>query len=388
MSSKSKSAFWNGFVFVLFFILPQVIVFTQSTYNPTNPFWLLYLIVVAAFMFIRRSYWDESMRNPYFFFLSICFGVLMSTLEGLPIGGVLSRITIAAVAFWGYAYFSHNRISPDVFIILLPLLYCFFYLTYFRYDVIYRLSVNGNLYGESSSNTIPIILNCVWLYYYIITITNKKIEVKRYHYWGLLLFSAINLFLIIIQGSRAGITVAAIDLLLVVSRMTKFSNQAFIILFVAMIIAFMYFAEDYLSSIMEVDKMQGWASLEDNNRGVAQVSFFAKMNLERFILGYPPNSVFGDNNRTFNAFLDFWANFGLLPLTVLVFFLLRRLFKWKHYSLSLLTFAPVLFYSLVESFWGGSFLDILIYILLFYSYDKDTSKTSFSFQTNTKGMVS
>jgi hypothetical protein len=360
MFSKGNQ-YSNGAIFALLFILPQVIVYTISTYNITNPFWFLYLFIVISISALRKRQWDRKMHYPQMLFLCICVGIFLSTLVGIPIGGVISRLTMASIAVMGYLYYSHNKMNPSVFILFIPALYLYFYALYFRYDDAYREFVDSDLFGKSSSNAIPIILNCVWLYYFIINEVNYS---KKWHYWVLMLFAIINLYLIIVQGSRAGIAVAAIDILLVLSKLTRFSNLFFLILLLGLVFAFGRYGY-LLSDIMDVNRMQGWRSLEENTRGTAQAAFFDNMTFESFLLGYSPNSAFGNETRTFNAFLDFWSKYGLFPTIILLFFFIKRFLKRKHYRLSLICFTPLLFYSLVESIWGGAFWDILIYILLF-----------------------
>lgn len=233
------------------------------------------------------------------------------------------------------------------------------------FDEFTRKILSGDLFGTSSSNTIAISLNIILFFYFIL-----KRSYKESNYKVVTFIAIINLVLIIIQGSRAGIVVAFILLLLCLSELFNFKKVYFpLILFSIISLVVINNNYDKLLEIMELDRMQGLKSIEEDVRGVAQRSFFYNLNFANFFLGYPSGTEFTfEITRTFNAFIDFWNRFGFIPFLSLIIFLLRRIFNYKRFDLSLLFFTPLIIYSLVESLWGGNSWDILIYFLLFYSY--------------------
>lgn len=370
MPSKN-SAYTNGIVFAFFFSIPQVVSFVCMPFSVFSPIWGLYMMGVLALGISQNSIYNrKEMRLPLSMLALFIVGSCLSLLAGVQLGGVANKLAIVLVAFIGFAFISHHKIDPRIFNIIIPVLYIFFYFVYFRYDEFYRNSVNGDLFGHSSSNTISMTLTIIWYLYYVIS----KAE-KRNNNVMLLLFSLVNIAFIVIQGSRAGIVVAAIEILLGISNMTKKKMRSFVflLLLVLGVIGFYRFGY-FLEDIMDVNQMQGMESYEENTRFFAQAAFFSQMNAKHFLFGFPPDNEFGDLNRTFNAFLDLWSRFGILPLAGIFVLMIRRIIKRKYFVLSLLDFFPWLFYSLVESLWGGTLWDISFYIVLFYSYDETISK--------------
>lgn len=367
-SSSKRNNYRNGVIFALLFVLPQIVAFTWKPFDFLNPFWAVYLLFVFLIGVTHRDILGgKNMQLPSVLFFMVCIGSFLTFLIGVPIGGVIRKLLIAVVAFFGFAFLSHRRIDPRFFNFIFPLLYLFFYLVYFRYNEAYRISVNGDLFGHSSSNTISMALTNVWFFYYIIS----KAE-HRNNNFPLLVFSIINFILIIIQGSRAGFAVCAMEILLVLSNMlnrTKIGGGAFLLLLAIGVYAF-YRYGSYFEDIVEVGGMQGMESYEANVRSFSVAAFFSQMNTEHFIFGYPPDSMFEDLSRTFNAFLDLWSTFGILPMAAILVFGILRIIKRKHFALPLVVFIPWFFYSMVESLWGGTLWDIYIYIVLFYSYDE------------------
>lgn len=365
---SKRNNYRNGVIFALLFVLPQIVAFTWKTFDFLNPLWALYLLLVILIGVTHRDVMGKkNMQLPLVLFLVVCMGAILTIVIGAPIGGIIRKLLLAMVAFVGFTFLSHRRIDPSFFNIIFPLLYLFFYFVYYRYDEAYRFSVNGDLFGGSSSNTISIALTNVWFFYYIVS----KAE-QRNNNVPLLVFSIINFSLIIIQGSRAGIVVGAMEILLALSNMlkwTRFRGGAFLVLMAIGVYAF-YRYGFYLEGIVDVGGMQGMESYEANVRSFSQAAFFSQMNVDHFIFGYPPNSMFEDLTRTFNAFLDMWSRFGILPIAAIFVFGLRRIIKMKHFTLPLVVFLPWFFYSMVESLWGGSLWDIYMYIVLFYSYDE------------------
>lgn len=363
-SYPSKIAYHNGIKFAFLFVLPQVISFIWVPYNILNPFWLVYFLFITCFA-IRHydNLRKRDMRLPLVLFAVICIGSVLTMFVGIPIGGVILKISIAFIGFVGYGYLSHNKIDPRFFNYVFPLLYIFFFIVYFRYDAFHRQSLDGDLFGHSSSNTISMVLTNVWFFYYIIS----KVE-KRNNNLPLFFFSVINLFLIVVQGSRGGIVVATIEFMLLLSSSMPHNNTILFIIFMGLGIILFGKYGFYLEDIIEVEGMQGVDSFEDNTRSLAQAAFFSKMNTTFFIFGFPPNAEFGFETRTFNAFLDFWSRFGIFPFLLVIVLSLRRVLCCRSFVVSLFDFVPWFFYSLVESLWGGSLWDILLYIFLFYSY--------------------
>lgn len=364
MFLKNKSTY-SGFIFIFFFVLQQIISFVSVSYNFVSIYWLT-ITAIVFIIGINLPLISKKYLEPFIFMLVCFFGALLTLINGNSFGDVLTKSVYSLFAFIGFVYLSEKRLDLRLFDILLISLFVFFYFTFFSLDIIAGDTLYDNLFGHSSSNTIAISLNIVLFVYYILSKSyheNNKIR--------LLLFSIINLILIVIQNSRAGIIISFILLVLIVSDFFNKKSKRFYISFllVSLIASFMvYIYLDQLSDIIDIENMQGTKSLEEDIRGTAQQAFFDKMDFNSFLLGYPNGYEFTFGmTRTFNAFLDFWNRFGIIPFLYFLYLFLRRIIYHKNFSISLLYFIPLFVYSLVESLWGGTLWDILIYVFLFYS---------------------
>ena len=363
MSLKNNNSI-SGIIFIFSFVLQQIIALLFMSYN----YYKLYsyvIVMVTILIGLKQPLLKKEYQYPFIFMLVCVIGSFMTLFNGSSLGSFIFKSLYAFIGYIGFVYISENRINLRLFNFLFIILYIFYYSSYFMFDEFTRKILNGDLFGTSSSNTIAISLNIILFFYFIL-----KRSYKESNYKVVTFIAIINLVLIIIQGSRAGIVVAFILLLLCLSELFNFKKVYFpLILFSIISLVVINNNYDKLLEIMELDRMQGLKSIEEDVRGVAQRSFFYNLNFANFFLGYPSGTEFTfETTRTFNAFIDFWNRFGFIPFLSLIIFLLRRIFNYKRFDLSLLFFTPLIIYSLVESLWGGNSWDILIYFLLFYSY--------------------
>lgn len=229
-----------------------------------------------------------------------------------------------------------------------------------------------NVYGHSSSNTVAIVLNFVVSTYYIL---NKYYNAKRTK--RILVFALINLVLIIIQQSRAGLLVASLLILfLLIDLSSDLKNNINFKIGLILLFFISYFVIVYIDTITlyltENNIIQTRAGYENEARTMAQNSFFSQMTLRNFFLGYETDTTFALQNRTFNAFLDLWAKYGILPLLSFLFFFCRRIIYRKEYTIPISCFIPILTYCFFESILFGTFWDFFIFVLLFLSKKQKT----------------
>lgn len=366
LTRQSKLYVFRGIAFVLLFVVQQIVAFIWIPFKLVSPYWILYVLLVGLII-IQNLRQIEKLRGAVLLFGATSVGSLLTLINGDPIGSYVVKILYSLIGLVGLYYISTRRINLIVFDVLIPVLYIFFYFSFFVLDSSTRQEINEYLFGHSSSNSIAISLNVVWIIYYVIARSYGPSTKRRM----LLLFSILNLLLIIAQGSRIGIVVAGINLVMIVSDVFKHKHLYFIVLLAGSVYLF-YRYGNLLESIIDIQGMQGFESFYADVRSRAQAEFFMKMTPTAAIFGYPESMVFAGVNRSFNAFLDFWRHYGLLPLAVLLFFMAKRIRRRKQYAVPLMAFTSLFVYSFFESLWGATLWDILIYLFLFYSYEDNT----------------
>lgn len=363
---QTKSYVFSGIAFVLLFVVQQIVAFTWIPFKLVSPYWILYVLIIGIIIAqnLKRL---EKFRGAVLLFGVTLIGSLLTFANGDPIGSYVVKVLYSLIGLVGLYYISTHKINLTVFDILIPVLYVFFYFSFFVFDISTRQDLNENLFGHSSSNTIAISLNVVWIIYYVIARSYGPSTKRRM----LLLFSILNLLLIMAQGSRIGIVVAVINLIIIVSDTFRLKYLYFIVLLVGSVYLF-YRYGDLLENIIDVQNMQGVESYYEDVRSRAQAEFFLKMTPTTALVGYPETVEFAGVNRAFNAFLDFWRHYGLLPFVVLLYFIAKRIRRRKQYTVPLMAFTSLFAYSFFESLWGATLWDILIYLFLFYSYEDNT----------------
>lgn len=364
LHEMKKSSFY-GFLFVAVFIAQQVIALVWGPFKLVSPYWIA--VTLVAFFIGFKLPIKKYLSTDAFRFAAICaICSILTILNGSTIGEVVVRIIYVAIAFFGFVMLNERRLDLIWIDFLLVILYVFYYNIYFSKDIGTRLMCDGDLFGHSSSNTIAITLNIIlWLYYLLARFFQEKKNIR------LIFFSVLNLVLIVIQGSRAGIIVALLLLLLIIVDAVDLKNRWSKLLLFSLVFggtAFLVFRfMPVLEEVVDVANMQGFGSYEENIRSEALSSFFRKMDFLHCLVGYNNNHEFVSGiTRTFNAFVDFWKTFGLLPMIFLLVGIIRRVKNRSTYMLSLLSITPILFYSFVESLWGGTLWDIIIFICIFW----------------------
>lgn len=363
--SSLKSSKLYGFMFVAIFVGQQILSFVWKPFTLVSPYWIL-IIMVTLVVGLRLPLKKYSSSEAFMFALICAICSIITFLNGTSLGEVIVKIFYIFAAFFGFVLLNEKRIELIWFDLLLLFLYVFFYNAYFSKDIVTRLSLDGVFFGHSSSNTIAISLNIVLWLYYVLSQAYGGGNSKK-----LLFFSIVNIALIIIQGSRAGIAVALLLILLIAftnfnvkSRWSKFLVYAFL---GGGTIFIIYRALPILENFVDITNMQGISSYEEDVRSLALSSFFMKLDFSSALIGYDNNYEFVSGiTRTFNAFFDFWKTFGLLPMFFLVACIVKRVVRRSEYQISLLCLMPIIAYSFVESLWGGTFWDVIIFVCLFW----------------------
>lgn len=376
-NTESVVIYWLlGFVFVALFVFQQVMSFIYKPFNLVTPYWI---IIVGAFFAVGASLKSKRIYNREAFTFALVCSILsiLTFLNGSSIGEILCRILYMLFAYWGLVFITNRHIKLGAFDLLLVVLYIIFYIMYFQYDLLTRKQMDPDLFGHSSSNTIAMSLNIV-TYIYLMISWVYKVKNK----FKLFLFSCINLFLIVIQGSRAGMLVAVLIILILifttVNIKSKYKYFLFIVSIIAAISIFVIKNKLLVEDFLYLNEISA-DSYEADVRSLALSAFFSKMDFTHFLVGYADDYLLYEGiNRSFNAFIDFWKVYGLIPFCFMIVLLFKRIIHYKDYTIPLFMLLPFAAYSLFESLWGGSFWDILLFMVLFYTHKDENNKKAIS----------
>lgn len=348
-----------SFIFVFLFILPNTLsIFLSDT--QTKIYFYMLLLCYGIYLCLHVK---EILTNLYLpiLFLTIVFVIfgtfnliLKSSTETFNIAGPI-------ITYLAYHYLQKNKIKSNMIDFLMVGLYIYYFITYYMTlpDLLIHPEFE-DFFGKASSNAIPITLNITLYAYLVINRFFDQANNKR-----ILSFATINLVLIVIQQSRAGIIIAFIILLLASYDYSK-KLAVGIVVVVGLII--FYFIIFHLQEIIEYMDIIGDVdpnSLRDDSRGDAQRQFFTSMDLKSAFFGYSKDANFGSLKYTYNVFLDIWNRYGVIPLIVLLSTFLYRIIFNKSYKFPLYFFVPFLIYSLVESQFFPNFWDVIVYLMLF-----------------------
>ena len=166
----------NSALFVLFFVLQQIIAFTYLPFNLITPYWI---VIVTFYILIGLSLRGGKHNKEETRFVLICASFsILTIVNGTTIGEVICKILYIIIGYWGLVFLKERRIKLVIFDFLLLALYVVFYRVYFQYDVNTRIMMDEDIFGHASSNTIAMTLNVVTYFYLLISYyynaNNKK----------------------------------------------------------------------------------------------------------------------------------------------------------------------------------------------------------------------
>lgn len=361
-----------SYIFVFLFVFQQAISFSIYRFQLVPSLYWTFFYILVLYFGLRHLSFSNYRKELTFLILLIISSLLGFYYSANTPGSILMRIIFPLIGFFGYKYIKeHKNLSAKPFNVFLLISYVFSYVTYISIlrSTGYDHSIDGDIYGVSSSNAIAISINMILFFYYIV---NKIYKSKCERY--ILLFSVFNFVLIYYQESRMGLIVAFIMIVLSlwdnlqVNRERKSrTNKTYYLILTSVIMAlsiFVFFKENatYLSDIGLTKQ-----DILESGRRDADYAFFNEMTIESFIFGYPDKYEFGGLFRLFNAFLNFWAKYGILGFVCLIHLVIQRIIHRKEYSLPLISFLPLFVYSFAEIVWGGTLWDSMIFIFLFYN---------------------
>ncbi|HHT97017.1 MAG TPA: hypothetical protein GXZ90_03885, partial [Clostridiales bacterium] len=281
------------------------------------------------------------------------------------------NLLIPIGTLFGYIYYKRTRINIKAYDVFFIVLYIYFYITYFALlpDLFFRPTFNEEVYVRASSNVVSQGLN-LYLLFYLIAIKGKDILLPR----RVIVYSTINLILIIIQGSRAGLIIGFIMFIIVLyyylkEKNTKLPKYYFAPIILLMLLVIIKVGIPYYNSFQDA---QISFRLSEDIRSVAQKTFLNNLDSSSLYFGYPSGYQFtpslisqGGLTYTYNVALDVWNRYSIFGLFVLLVILFNRILNQKTHKIPLYLIVPILIYSSVESLFLPSYWDVLLFIALF-----------------------
>lgn len=364
-SNKRSMSIMESVIFALMFVLPFPILCVAGQDRMISVQLALLAGYLALFVF-KFKYFQSIFRG-------YSFAIVFTYMAGVAFKyAAYGRFTYPAlmcpwVAFFGYYYIQDKRINIKVFDVLFILLYLFFILTYYMRLPSLFMRINfddGDWYGTSSSNAIPIILVNVLYIYEVIAYLQKENRRKQ-----LFVFSSINLVLIIMQQSRAGVALSLLFFLWNFYQIGKYSRSIIAriipILILIISVLWLFSNNSLINEYLDVAGDISGQNFNEEARGRAIRSFFGNMTTKEFLLGYPQGVDFDGSTYTFNVFLDHWNRYTIIGFVMLLGIFIIRIVNYKQYFFPLFFLLPFLLYGWVEPRYLPNYWDFFLYLLLF-----------------------
>lgn len=384
---SSKRHIILSLFYIYFFVLQEFWNYSVDALNIHKIYWIIILALLSIFSFSILSNKYHSYKLPYWYTAVLIIGALASVENGNSVGFCLLRALFPIISLANLVFITRNRINLRLFELLLIGIYIYYYFSYFLglQSVANKDLYDGDVFGTSSSNTIPICLNCILFLYFIL---NKYYSEKNQ--LRILLLSIFNLVLIVIQESRAGIIVGLLITVMILYDMYSYKKSFKKSYFIMAVIVIMFIGVwSYYTTIIDYFANIGLesGSMDDSVRKYAQLQFVHNMDIKTFFLGYGKGQLFEDLDRTFNSYLDLWNRYGFFSFCFFVLLFIRRFLLRKSFSIPFIYFTPIMVYALVETLFAGTMWDMFFIYMLFLS-GPDTP--SFLYRTSpsvSKGLI-
>lgn len=349
-------------IIISVFLITPIFLFISS--KQTIPY-IVYAYYAVNFGFFVLVIGDikRIAFTPCFFFCILL--ALLGVLKFLLYGSSLTLALTPLTALIGYSQLVKRTFSPTIFLWWLFFFYLYFALVYFfQLPSLFNRSefFEESTFEISSSNAIAISLNFI-LFFYMLCRRWLSIPPDRL----LLALCSFNLFLILVQGSRIGIFVAL--LLIVMCGISNYRGKLISVMAISAV--FCWSAASLVISMERQELFMVGATLfneyGNDSRGIIFSIFFENLTFERFFWGYEPGFVYHKHiDRTHNVMLSLWNTYGVFSVLVVIFLVFWRIFICRsNANMPRYFLFPVVAYGLVEQLFLPSYWDPFLLLLLF-----------------------
>lgn len=371
MKTKSYSILEsvNCILFLIFFVAPCVLHETLKSATLVSPIWLFVYAGISVLL-VAMKLWKGTPNSVLLYCIAVSVCAFLTIGNGTSIGMMLLKIIYVYIGFVGFMMIRNKKMSLWPFDIAMIGLYFFFYKVYYRLLLAGQLLNLDEAFETSSSNAISICLvTCLFIYFLLNKYYNKGRGIV------ITFFAIINLVLIFLQGSRGGLIVALSQVLLcfwdLLHKTTKKTKKLLIIAIGGSVVAIV---SSYWLLIMDsfnIDQfMHIFQSYDEEARAGLVKYAFSRMDSTKFLLGFSSSEKIDYDHRTYNAFIDYWLRYGLLPFLMLIFVTIRRVLLRKRFSIPLYYFIPLFLYTFAESYLTYGPWQYLLLVSLFLGEEK------------------
>jgi len=359
LNFKIKSTI-NSILLSVFFLAP----YTISGNIDYSQLYILYTVLCffyfALAIFLRKYLLKKEHERALFFTFFFIVCVTLNQILNNYIN--LFNVIMPLIAYLGYVYTIKYDMNVKVFILLMILTYIYFIILFFSLTPIellssYEVPDEYDNFINTSTNIIPcVLINTL----YAIDIINKVKNNGRYEKI-IVLFAIINVILILIQKSRAGIIVSIFYLLFKL----VYSNKNLFWIFIGFVGVIAYKFSSLI--IFYLDTTGGMTNYSEDARGINLALFFNNMNFESFIFGYGINLLkLGQEHLTMSMFISIWNYYGLFALLFLLLIIVKRFLITNKNMVPPIYLLPFIIYAFFETYFFPNFWDFSIYLVLFY----------------------
>jgi hypothetical protein len=236
----------------------------------------------------------------------------------------------------------------------------FFSLTPIELLSLYEVPDEDDNFKNTSTNIIPcVLINTLYAFDVINKVKNNGRNEKI-----IVSFAFINVLLILIQRSRAGIIVSIIYLLFKLFYSNK--NLFWIFLGFGGVIAIKF--SSLISLYLEATGgMTNYSDFAQDARGINFALFFNNMDFSSFIFGYGKNMLkLGQEHLTVSMFISIWNYYGFFVLLLFLLIIVKRYLIRNNNMVPPNYLLPFIAYALFETFFFPNFWDFSIYLVMFY----------------------
>lgn len=361
-SSDSTKTLFNSLILIVIFILPYVFIASIDAANKNIYDFILVVLWMLIGIYLKKRLFNKNYANALSF--SILFSLF--SIFNQIVNNYFSLFNIIApfAAFFGYVFVIEFNLSRKSFNLLMIGNYIFFFIIYFSKNTANLFVEDSQLQTEmfvnTSSNVIPAVLIITL---YICDVLNF-IKFNKRNDKFILGFACINLILILIQRSRAGIIVSLIFLVI---KLYDYNRKLLLIFLFALTVFASVFSNEVALYIEFSGGVSGDGGYFKDVRGQALESFFFNMtSLKAVLFGYGKDISLIIFYGTQALFLNIWNYQGLIFLLILSGIILKRFVNNSKKMVPLIYFLPFLVYSIFEGFFLPNYWDFVIYLILFY----------------------
>ncbi len=370
---NKKTSFLNSLFLVVVFIVPYIVYAKTSLSIKTFIDIILFLMYLMVAIFLRKDIFKRKFTIVFLFAAVFVFFAIINQL----LNGYFRVYNLIAplAAYLGFVFVAQKDLNPVPFKLLMIFNYIYFYIIYYSLNPINFLlpetEFNVEAFTNTSSNLIPAILIINLYIFDILDTTKFNSSQKRI----ITLFAIVNVILILLQRSRAGVLVSIIFLF--IKLFENYRKVSY--LFISIVAYATYYFWPLILAYSEAAGNIDTSSYSDDVRKENIDIFFSSMDsVKDMIVGFGRNFEFMTSAVTQNLAITIWNYYTIFPLILVLFLIFLRSITNKY--LPLTYYSVFVLYSFFEGFFLSNYWDFIIYVLFFYSIDKSIKLESVKYE--------